>query len=84
MYFWVGVVLWSALLYSNSLVAGLVSPILTLLGAVYRHKLRVHFGFPTSGTTMCQDFVAWCCCMPCAIAQEARHVDRMVTPTMID
>lgn len=78
MYFWMGVILWGILMYINFLVVGLAAPILALLGAAYRYRLRIHFGFPTSYTTMFQDLFAWCCCMPCAIAQEARHVDRTI------
>lgn len=78
MYFWFGVMLWAPLLYFNYLVAGVSWPILALLGAGYRYRLRSHFGLERGATRVCQDLVAWCCCMPCAIAQEARHVDRTI------
>jgi len=76
MSFWIGVVLWAILFFANGLVAGLAWPVIALLGAFYRYRLRTHYGFPISCMTIVQDLVAWWCCMPCAIAQEARHVDR--------
>eukprot|EP00808_Paulinella_micropora_P016697 g40132.t1 len=44
-----------------------------LAGAYYRTRLRRKYRIP--GSFLC-DLLLWCCCSPCAIAQEARHVDR--------
>jgi len=49
---------------------------ITVMGIYYRRKMRRHFTLPTTCTSIFQDVLAWCCCMPCAIAQEARHVER--------
>lgn len=76
MSFWIGVVLWAILFFVNGLSAGLAWPVIGLLGAFFRYKLRLHYGFPANCITHIQDLVAWWCCVPCAIAQEARHVDR--------
>lgn len=44
-----------------------------VFGTIYRGKLREKFAIPGSWL---EDVLTWGCCMPCAIAQEARHVDR--------
>jgi Cys-rich protein (TIGR01571 family) len=44
-----------------------------VLGAVFRSKLREKYQIPGSG---CEDCFWHFCCSCCAIAQEARHVDR--------
>lgn len=38
-----------------------------------RQKLKAKLGIAPN--TWCLDFLLWWCCTPCAIAQEARHVD---------
>ena len=44
-----------------------------LVGTVYRGRLRREYGIEGNG---CEDFCWHLCCNCCAIAQEARHVDR--------
>lgn len=49
----------------------------TVIGVIYRQRLRAlyspgkHTSFSTTETFM------YCCCLPCAVAQEARHVDHV-------
>lgn len=43
----------------------------------YRMKIREAFKFPEeerSNSTFASDCITYCCCMPCAVAQEARQV----------
>lgn len=52
-----------------------VAPVLVvLLGVYYRQKLRKSYNIEngTAGT-VARDCLAWCCCQPCAIIQEARE-----------
>lgn len=65
--------IWIFLTVGNSFLMGAGTLILIALGAYYRTRLRASWGLPDN---TCSDVVAWCCCMPCAIAQEARHVER--------
>lgn len=51
--------------------AGVV--ILVVFGAYHRSQIRVLYKLPQQS---CCDLVAWIFCIPCAIAQEARHVER--------
>jgi Cys-rich protein (TIGR01571 family) len=45
-----------------------------LLGMFYRQKLRTVFRMQTGGMTLVTDFLLYCFCSCCTIAQEARHV----------
>jgi len=76
MSFYLGIALWCFLMLGNSLVSGLGLLLIVLLGAWHRNKTRAAFGLPRTCTTAIQDIIAWSCCQPCAIAQEARHVER--------
>mmetsp|Transcript_10251 Transcript_10251/g.32481 ORF Transcript_10251/g.32481 Transcript_10251/m.32481 type:complete len:245 (+) Transcript_10251:2-736(+) len=48
-----------------------------LLGLVYfRHRLRRKFKMESGGFLIyAGDFGRYCCCMPCTIAQDARHIE---------
>lgn len=74
--FYISVLMWCALMLSNILLAGLGSLLVVFVGAWHRGKIRAHFGLPRDCRTGFQDVIAWLCCQPCAIAQEARHVER--------
>jgi Cys-rich protein (TIGR01571 family) len=76
MNFYLGVFIWGCLTICNSLFAGLGFLMIVILGAYHRGKVRAYFGLPRSCMTGFQDVIAWLCCQPCAIAQEARHVER--------
>lgn len=74
--FYLGILTWSSLFFCNGLFSGLGFLLIVLVGAWHRGKIRAHFGLPRSCMTGFQDVIAWLCCQPCAIAQEARHVER--------
>lgn len=45
-----------------------------MLGVFYRQKLRQRFEIDNkTPTTVMHDVLAWLCCQPCAIIQEARE-----------
>lgn len=69
----VALAIWIFLCVGNSFLMGLGSLILIGLGAYFRIKLRASWGLQ-SNTAM--DIFNWCCCIPCVVAQEARHVER--------
>lgn len=73
---YLGVLVWCCLMLFNSLYAGLGFLFLVIMGSFQRGRIRAHFGLPRSCMTGFQDVIAWMCCQPCAIAQEARHVER--------
>lgn len=59
-----------------------ISTVVFVLAAVYfRQKLRAAFGLEHgTGATLASDCFAWCCCAPCAAAQEAREVEYLPVP----
>merc|ERR1719420_76531 len=74
--FYLGLLIWCCLSLFNVLFAGVGFVLVAIMGAYYRSKIRAYFGHPRSCMTGFQDVIAWLCCQPCAIAQEARHVER--------
>lgn len=55
------------------------SPIDAALATWDRNELREIFGMPPAGcgTLLC-DCVCYCCCPPCMMAQESRHMDSVM------
>jgi len=50
-----------------------------LLAAMYRQGFRRKFGMTRiGGSSILTDFCLYCCCMPCAVAQESRQVEEAV------
>lgn len=74
--FFVALTLWVVLLLANLILLGLGLPAVMVLGIVFRQTLRSSFGLPQTSMTLAKDVIAWVLCLPCAIAQEARHVER--------
>jgi len=72
--FFLGVGIWATLLMMNAAVTGLGFCCLVVLGATNRFWIRSDLKMPPRYAS---DFLAYLCCMPCAVAQEARHVDRL-------
>jgi len=75
--FWVGLSLFGNLLLLNSLASGLL---LWFTGALcwmaFRQQLRRRFDMESdSADTLFNDWALYCFCCPCAIAQEARHIE---------
>jgi len=54
-------------------IAGVSGVAARIVGMVYRMKIREKFMIPGNG---CEDCLCHWFCTCCAIAQEARHVDR--------
>jgi Cys-rich protein (TIGR01571 family) len=57
---------------SGQFYAGIIFAIL-----MTRKRLLLKAKFGIAPVCGCTDFLLWWCCMPCAIAQEARHVDEV-------
>lgn len=74
--FYLSLLIWCGLMLTNALFTGLGFFLVVLLGAWHRSRIRGYFGLPRTCMTGVQDVIAWICCQPCAIAQEARHVER--------
>lgn len=75
--FWVALAFFANLMLLNSIESGLL---LWLVGALswmaFRQQLRRRFGMESDTTgTLFNDWALYCFCCPCAIAQEARHVE---------
>lgn len=68
--------IFTSFLVLNSFFSGVGTMAVVALGTVYRVKIRQEYGMLTSVKTHCLDLLSWLCCTPCAIAQEARHVER--------
>lgn len=55
------------------------SPIDAALATWDRHELREKLGMPAANTwTFLSDCLCYCCCSPCMLAQEARHVESLM------
>lgn len=76
MSFYLGIFVWCLLTLCNWMFAGLGFLLVMIMGAYYRGRIRAYFGLPRTCMTGFQDVIAWMCCQPCAIAQEARHIER--------
>lgn len=75
--YWPAFIIFCMLSVMNQLTAGLfIGVFFTFLLVFYRQKLRGVFDMP--GQSTCQgyveDFLCYCLCSPCAIAQEAAHI----------
>lgn len=73
MYFFGAVSVWATFLVLNGVLFGLGYIALALLGGISRGLIRKKLKYKPA---FFQDVCAWLCCMPCALAQEARHVER--------
>lgn len=74
MYFFAAVSVWATFLMFNGALFGLGFIALVLLGGINRVLMRRKLQYKPA---LFQDACAWLCCMPCALAQEARHVERL-------
>jgi Cys-rich protein (TIGR01571 family) len=72
---------WAFAIFTLLLLFPLPIPVIHLLPFIvatfYRQKLRELFKMQGYGEaqTVCGDCVLMTCCLPCAVAQEARHID---------
>lgn len=72
---------WAFAIFTLLLLFPLPIPVIHLLpflvATFYRQKLRELFKMPGYGEaqTVCGDCVLMTCCLPCAVAQEARHIE---------
>jgi len=74
--FWMALSVWMLLLGANLIVLGSGAVLIVASGVFYRRRIRESFKLPKTTVSLLKDVVAWLFCCPCAIAQEARHVER--------
>lgn len=75
--FWVGLLLFCGLIMLTTVPGGvLLWLVAVLLWMSFRQQLRLKFDMEQSTVrTFIGDCALYCCCWPCAIAQEARHIE---------
>mmetsp|Transcript_13920 Transcript_13920/g.24344 ORF Transcript_13920/g.24344 Transcript_13920/m.24344 type:complete len:375 (-) Transcript_13920:58-1182(-) len=75
--FWVALLIFCGVILLNTVPGGiLLWLVASLLWMSYRQQLRKKFDMPHSNFgTYAGDWVLYCCCWPCTIAQEARHIE---------
>lgn len=70
-----------------TLLGGLVAwVILSILGTVYRRRIRRLFGMEDGSKATAVDCLTWCCCTCCAVVQEARQIEeaKLLGHDMVD
>lgn len=76
--FWTGLGLMIVMLLLWPITYGAISLLITMVGVYFRQRLRKLYGHgPFQVMGMFLDCLAWTCCLPCSIAQEAREVERV-------
>lgn len=75
--FWVGLLVFCGLFLLNAVPGGLLLWfVASLLWMSFRQQLRMKFDMEhNTFKTFMGDWSLYCCCFPCAIAQEARHIE---------
>lgn len=75
--FWVGLLLFCGLIMLTTIPGGLLLWLVAvLLWMSFRQQTRLKFDMEKSTLrTLIGDCALYCCCWPCAIAQEARHIE---------
>lgn len=75
--FWVGLLVFCGLVLLNTVPGGLLLWLIaSLLWMSFRQQLRMKFDMEQNTLrTFVGDCALYCCCWPCAIAQEARHIE---------
>eukprot|EP00448_Togula_jolla_P038382 CAMPEP_0170624078 /NCGR_PEP_ID=MMETSP0224-20130122/30039_1 /TAXON_ID=285029 /ORGANISM="Togula jolla, Strain CCCM 725" /LENGTH=234 /DNA_ID=CAMNT_0010950573 /DNA_START=329 /DNA_END=1033 /DNA_ORIENTATION=- len=73
--FWVAIAIYLGVAFADVLTGGVfIWGLVAALFTYYRQDLRSKFGLKSDRETILKDFALWCCCAPCAIAQETRHI----------
>lgn len=78
--FWVALIIVAGLMGLTRLTFGFSSAVLFFMAIYYRQQLRKQYELHNGGPSTVWDFLAWSCCTPCAIAQEARQVEFVLKP----
>lgn len=75
--FWVALLIFCGVILLNTVPGGiLLWFVASLLWMSYRQQLRKQFEMPhNTWNTYVSDCALYCCCWPCAISQEARHIE---------
>lgn len=75
--FWVGLLIFCALVLLGTVPGGLLFWLVaSLLWMSFRQQFRMKFDMEQNNLrTFVGDCMLYCCCWPCAIAQEARHIE---------
>lgn len=85
--FWGGVYIYFILFILSSQIGAFLGSGVSFLAWVcvavylgtYRQRLRAAMGMQVGGESFANDVCVYCFCAPCAIAQEARHVEEAAT-----
>lgn len=78
--FWIALIIVTGLIGLSRLSFGFTSALLFCMNIYYRQQLRKQYELHNGGPSCVWDFLAWSCCAPCAIAQEARQVEFVLKP----
>lgn len=71
--FWMAFAVFLAIETLNAITSGaLFWLVLAVVVAINRQKIRTAFGMDSNGF---MDYLCACCCLPCVLSQEARHID---------
>lgn len=78
--FWVAFAIFAGLSFLNTIISlGFGVGLCAILGTYYRQNMRKKFRMDNGTcTSVVFDFLAYCCCTSCAIAQEAQHVTEAI------
>merc|ERR1719401_1955914 len=73
--FWLAILTYLVICFLETCTGGVTVWVLVALFFTYfRQELRKKMNMRNDGETIFYDFLLWCCCIPCAIAQEARQI----------
>lgn len=78
--FWIALIIVTGLIGLTRLTFGFTSALLFCMAIYYRQQLRKQYELHNGGPSCVWDILAWMCCAPCAIAQEARQVEFVLKP----
>lgn len=74
--FWTGLFLYTIAAALNSISYGITGLICLALAVMNRQHIRARYGMPNrTFSTFVADIAVWCCCIPCAVMQEALEVE---------
>eukprot|EP00448_Togula_jolla_P009822 CAMPEP_0170601818 /NCGR_PEP_ID=MMETSP0224-20130122/18060_1 /TAXON_ID=285029 /ORGANISM="Togula jolla, Strain CCCM 725" /LENGTH=271 /DNA_ID=CAMNT_0010926615 /DNA_START=84 /DNA_END=899 /DNA_ORIENTATION=- len=74
--YWLAIAAYLAVAFGDLITGGVIGwALVTAFFTYFRQALRKKFGLETSKEIILKDFGLWCCCAPCAITQETRHIE---------
>jgi len=75
--FYLFLLLFAAVTLGGFVTLGLSLIASTVIGVIYRQRLRALYSPGNQHSHSMTETFMYCCCLPCAVAQEARHVDHV-------